>query len=129
MVVKGILIDIKNGCVKDVEIDDLDIDKFHEIIDCNCIDVTNRTIEGKLFTFVCDDEGLLRSNPIPSAVDTDRKPMLVGNIFVCKHRGAYLKSLSDKDRHLVEDHINYAVYKVGERFIGRPILVGVEYPS
>ena len=67
--------------VMDIE-DKLDV--FYELIGCRCIDIVRRKIGHKYFDVICDDEGLFKDEPIVSAVDTQFRQMLVGNLIVSK---------------------------------------------
>lgn len=87
--VTGVLLDVSQGALKNgnkpqvVTVED-ELSSYYEILNCRCIDITQRKIGGKLFDIVCDDEALLVDDPVMSAVSTDFEPMLAGNLFICK---------------------------------------------
>lgn len=93
---KGVLIKVDGTC-EVVEIVDT-LDNLYNVCECSCIDIVSRRIGGKMFDIVLDDEGLLKDNPIVTAMRKDAKEMLVGNLFIVKNDGrGNLKSLSDEE--------------------------------
>lgn len=97
--INGLLIDVYSdvGSVKEVFIDENDLESFYKILDCRIIDIAVRDVDGKRFNIVCDDEGRLRENARVSACDEEGNPMLVGNLLFCNNDGASLSSLSKDD--------------------------------
>lgn len=57
---------------------------FYELIGCRSIDIARRKIGNKYFDIICDDNGLLKTNHVTSAVDTQFREMMVGNLIVTK---------------------------------------------
>jgi len=79
-----LLLDVKNNRVKELECKDLN--DYYKALDCSVFDIVRRRIgEDKYFDFYIDDEGLLKANPIISAIDAMGNPMLVGNIVFANH--------------------------------------------
>ena len=128
---KTILIDVKNKAIEVVEIND-DIDTFHELIGCRCIDITTRKVAGEYYDIMCDDEGLLKDDAIPSAITPDGYVQLVGNLMLFKNdNSGNLISLSDKDikrirgkifqiqYHSSNGYVNGIVLMLGEEDIGK----------
>lgn len=116
MLVKGLLVDVGAGKRFSIEyVDENDLDTIYKILECDCIDpliidIVTRTIGTKAFTIVCDNNGLLNANPVPSAVDAKGYPMLVGNIFICNRNGPELTSLSNEDiDHIVNHNVAFMV--------------------
>lgn len=108
---KGVLIDVNEPRVKVMGVND-DLSSFYSILDCSCIDIVTRTIDGKEFTFVCDDEGLLKANSIPSAFSSTGTPMLVGSLFIVTENSktGQLQSLSLDDVKYIKDYISITFY-------------------
>lgn len=80
---RGYLIDIENDKAREVEIEDKDhLGQFYKLIGCDCIDIAVRSIGGKPYNIVLDDEGLLVADPIASAVDASYHAMLAGNLLI-----------------------------------------------
>ena len=80
---KGFLIDVQNDKAREVDIKDGNhLRQFYDLIGCRCIDITCRTIGGKPYNIVLDDEGLLVDRPILSAFGEDMRPMLAGNLVI-----------------------------------------------
>lgn len=75
-----------------------DLDVFYELIGCRCIDIVHRKIGNKYFDVICDDEGLFKDEVIVSAVDTQFRQMLVGNLIIATgDNEGNLIDLSDED--------------------------------
>ena len=131
MKVSGILIDVsgKRGRVRETEVSEGNLKSFYKVLNCQTIDITQRSIGGKVFDIVCDDEGLLKENPRPSALRKDGKIMLVGNLFVCNHYKEHLTSLSKEDVNFIMNNVGVVSYQTptSEMFTS-PILLNVNYP-
>lgn len=102
--VTGVLINTWASEASKATLED-NLDAYYKALDCTCIDITYRTIGGKMFCIICDDEGLLKPLQIISAVCKDNvTPALVGNLFIVSadtdDDGNFL-SLPDDDINLV----------------------------
>lgn len=82
--ITGVLLDTERAHVERATIP-ANLDSYYKHLDCTTIDIVSRTVGGKRFDIICDDEGLLKEDVCISALDRDYNPMLVGNLFVCKH--------------------------------------------
>lgn len=79
----GYLIDVENDKARMVEIGDKDrLKQFYDLIGCRCIDICTRKIGKKYYNIVLDDEGLLVSDPVFSAITKDMCGGLAGNIII-----------------------------------------------
>lgn len=79
----GYLIDVENDKARMVEIGEDDrLKQFYDLIGCRCIDICTRKIGNTYYNIVLDDEGLLVSDPIFSAIDERMHGMLAGNIII-----------------------------------------------
>ena len=103
----GILVDVENDVIVPMAIED-DIETYYRILNCDCIDITMRTIGGRAFDIVCDDEGLLKAHPKVSAFNKAGEPMLVGNLFLCHHEGEELSSITEDDVKHISKHVGLA---------------------
>jgi hypothetical protein len=90
-----------------------EVEDLQKSIDCRCFDITRRKIGGTYYDIVCDDEGLFREAPVPSAVNSDGEVMLVGNLFICRHKGSNLASLTDKDMARIAENLRIIVTRAG----------------
>ena len=75
-------------------------EEFYDLIRCDVIDVTTRMIGNKRYRIIVDDEGLLKLNPIVSAVYKGSGIVaLVGNLIIAGEEDRYgeLTSLTDED--------------------------------
>lgn len=78
------LIDVKNNSFGVENIDTKDVlQQYYKLLDCDLIDIATRRIGDKVFDIICDDEGLLKENAIPSAVNKAGEVQLVGNLLIC----------------------------------------------
>lgn len=78
------LIDVKNDSVAPVMIESENaLEQYYKLLDCEIIDIAERKIGDKYYDIICDDEGLLKGDAIPSAINKDKEPMLVGNLLIC----------------------------------------------
>lgn len=86
MQITGILLDVLNmKTPRPYTIETSNLQSYYTALGCDVFDITTRKIGRGYYDVYCDDEGLLKCNPILSAVDSDGSPALVGNLFVCKH--------------------------------------------
>lgn len=102
--IRGVLVDTVKGFTSPCEID-RGLEHYYEILNCRCIDIVRRTIAGKSFEIICDDEGALVDNPTPSAISPFGAVMLYGNLFIVKHDGKEdVESLTDDEiRHVLHN--------------------------
>lgn len=105
--IKGVLVNVEKGTVEPVEIDK-SLDSYYEVLNCRCIDIAHRAIDGKVFDIICDDEGALTDSPVPSGVAYSGEILLFGNLFVVAFDGVNdVRSLTDSEiqhvmRHLIQ---------------------------
>lgn len=82
--IKAFLIDVQNSNPYVVEIQEMSLDIIYKLLNCTCFDIAHRKIGSSIYDIFCDDEGLLKCNPILSAMSSNNEPMLVGNLLVTK---------------------------------------------
>ena len=94
--IKGILITTNSAEITSAE-DKLNV--WYTLLNCDCIDIITRKIGDKYYDIVCDDEALLKSEPLPRAVCRNAREVLFGNIFICglADDEGNLTSLGDDD--------------------------------
>ena len=78
---KSLFFNVKENQFEVIEIEKPDLQFFDKKIGCDLIDIAVRKIDGKEFNIVLDEEGLLKEDPIVSAIDGNGDPMLVGNLM------------------------------------------------
>ena len=79
------------------------LDDYYKYLECDCFDIANRKIGGKRFDVFVDDEGLLKENPIPTAINGSGNVMLVGNLIFANHDyEGNTTSLSDDDIEIIK---------------------------
>ncbi|MBE5751026.1 MAG: DUF3846 domain-containing protein [Clostridiales bacterium] len=87
------VIDRKNPEI--IEIED-DIEVFHKLLKCDCIDIVTRDIYNQRYSIIVDDEGALKEKPIVSAISLSKGACpLFGNLIICKSNPPELESLDD----------------------------------
>ena len=103
MKIRGIFVDVmSDNCgIKEVEITD-ELEDLYRLLGVDCIDIVTRKIGNRTYDIVCDDEALLKDNPVPSMYNRvhnsyEFRAMLFGNLFICKNAGPNLASLDDSD--------------------------------
>lgn len=102
--IKGLLIDPITRTYAPSELVD-DIHTYYDRLHCSLIDITHICVLGHVFAVVCDDEGLLKSDPLPAIVRPDG--CLVGACFVTRPSDddGYLQSLTDDDLLLLQSFL------------------------
>ena len=121
-----LLIDVQHGEAKIVRIKD-DLDEFYRLIDCNTIDIVRRSIGGRTFEIICDDNGLFRSDCRTSAMDRHMNQQFVGNLLICRYGGnGELAGLTTSDVAHLAKYLR-AVRKLHDPNETWPVLYNVEY--
>jgi hypothetical protein len=119
---RGVLVDVYANKAKEIEIED-SLDELYRVCRCSCIDIPNYYIGGRKFSCVVDDEGLLKKEPIISAINLiDHQVMLVGNIFIVNtnYMSGDLVSLTDEE-------IKFILKNVRKLATGHIMLTNVSY--
>ena len=128
--VRGVLLDVNTGELQAITLDG-SLQGFYEALDCSCIDIVDRTINGRPYTIVCDDEGLLKDGAKLSAVSDDNDPMLVGSLFITNSEytpdGVALADLTDDDINHIKGAAKQYLDACAEGLYLRTILTGVSY--
>lgn len=57
-----------------------------KLLEVETIDIVRRSINGKYYHVICDDEGLLKPNPVLSGVGFFGRPEFFGNLLICSGR-------------------------------------------
>lgn len=119
------LVDVENREYNSITLDG-SLDSYYNALDCDCFDIVRRKIGGKYFDIMCDDEGLLKDKPVPSAYDSDGNVAFVGNLLVVKHdKSGNTVSLTNNEIAHIANYV-YWVYSE-ERPVPRPVLTEVDY--
>lgn len=105
--IKAFLVDIQSKRAEAVEFEP-SLKKYYELLHCDTIDIVERSVGGRVFDIICDDEGLMVDKPVISAIDGACEPMLVGSLLFAHHdnEGA-TTGLSEEDcAHLLR-HVRH----------------------
>lgn len=106
---RGLL--IKGMTVTEVQASELE--DYYRLMEIDTIDIVAREINGKYYDIICDDEALLKDKPIPTVFDSDKQPMIFGNIII-----AGLADETGNMTDLTDEDIDRISYKLGTvRFI------------
>lgn len=121
-----ILLDVRNENAEVIDIDD-ELDAFYDKLNCTCIDIVSRSIGGKVYDIMCDDEGLLKEeSPKISAINDMGQPMLVGNLMFFNVDGeGELVGLSDDDVEHIKNYIQ--IMSTHQYLSGYPMLTQCEF--
>lgn len=90
--VRALILDIKKNEVRD-EVIEKDFDNYYKIIGTDMVELPKYRVGGKVFEFVCDEEGLMKDNPIVSGFDEHGKALLVGTLIIT---GPNSRNLTDE---------------------------------
>lgn len=122
---KGYIIDTVKGTHGEINCNN-DLQSYYDALNCDCIDIAYRQIDGVGFDIVCDDEGLLKTNRVISAMNKYGNIMLVGSLLFFHHNdNGELTSLSDEDIALLKKHVHTYTHMTTGKTIH--VMVGVEY--
>lgn len=93
--------------MSEIEIKD-ELDDFYKNLDCDMIELPMRKIDGKTFTIMCDEEGLLKDKPIAACISKKYSDdMIFGNVMFFNNDGmGDLESLTDDDIRRIKLHVN-----------------------
>lgn len=100
---KGLLIkaDIEGNKIETKVMETSELRDFYKMLECSVIAITDRKIGDKSYNIVCDDEGLLKEERIPTFCSVNKEGLvnefIVGNIFICNNEGEELIDLTDED--------------------------------
>ncbi len=89
--IKGIFIDVENQEIKKLTIKNK-LKEFYKILKCDSIECPTRSINGVKVIIVCDGEGALKEDNIPTIIglsfkEHKFKEFIYGNVFICKFDG------------------------------------------
>lgn len=111
---KMLLLDVQKQKVREVEASNLD--EYYKLLNCDTIDIVTREVfnfrrqEKRAFDIICDDNGLLKSDIIPSGIGKDGSVQLVGNLLICNFdKNGNEKSLTEDDVDFIEDSIERVI--------------------
>lgn len=117
--IKGFL--VNEDKAEMVEIEEK-LQSYYDVLNCDCIDVAVREIDGKEFDIICDDEGLFKQDQIVTAVNEAMQPQLVGAILVVQHDGqGDFQSLTDGEVEIVSNRVVQYIDMAKGKI--RPVLV------
>lgn len=70
---------------------------IYQMLDIECLEIVSKSFgrQKRRFTIICDDEGALKENPIPTVFgQCNRNVQIFGNCFICSNDGPELESLT-----------------------------------
>lgn len=79
--ITGIFVDTKNKTASAITVDD-ELETYYKLLDCKWIEIAPRKIGNSIVNIICDEEGLLKQDPLMSAVDGIGNGMLAGSLFI-----------------------------------------------
>lgn len=103
--ITGFFIDPENNIAEPRTIEK-SLDAYYTLLRCDCIDIVSRVIGGECYDIICDDEALLKENPVPSAFDHYNNVALCNPIFIVNYDGdCDVCSLHPEDIASLRTHI------------------------
>ena len=124
--IRGFFIDPENNIAEERTIEK-SLDSYYSLLRCDTIDIVSRSIGGKRYDIICDDEALLKAPTYASALDSDGHPALFNSLFVVKFDGRDdVTDLDDEDINNVGNHLTAVMVMMGD-FITYNLLEGVDY--
>jgi len=68
-----------------------ELERYYQLLNCTCIDIVSRKVGDAYYDIICDDEGLLKNDPVVSGVIINKEgevqPILFGNLLFCNTDG------------------------------------------
>ena len=125
---KSLFFNVKENQFEVIEIEKPDLQFFDKKIGCDLIDIAVRKIDGKEFNIVLDEEGLLKEDPIVSAIDGNGNPTFVGNLMFFggeTTEDGGLVGLTDAEIDHILRSVGVAV--VSPEGLGRIVIMNCEY--
>lgn len=91
---------------------------YYRLMEIDLIDIVVREIGGKYYDVICDDEALLKENPIPTMLDTERMPMIFGNIIIAglADEEGNMTDLTDEDIVRITSNMGTITLTDGRKF-------------
>lgn len=83
--IRGFLIKVYDDVKSEVTVFEDTLENIYGLLSVDLIDVTERKIGNFTYDVVCDDEGLLVNECLPSAYNSKCQPQLVGNLLLVNH--------------------------------------------
>ena len=124
--IRGFFVDPENNTAEERTIEK-SLDSYYSLLRCDTIDIVSRSIGGKRYDIICDDEALLKAPAYVSALDSTRSPALVNALFVVKFDGIDdVTDLDDEDINNVGNHLTAVMVMMGD-CITYNLLEGVDY--
>ncbi len=104
---KSLLLSVEKQKAEFVDIP-FDFEKIYSLINCRTIELAYRKIDGIIFMFCLDEEGLFVENQKISAVDTKMQPMFVGSfvLFGLDDEGEP-RDLTENEIQVLVRHVEY----------------------
>ncbi len=125
---KSLLIDVVNADVKEVDI--TDFHDFYKYIDCSAFAIVGRYIgkENRWYDIFVDNCGMLKENPILSAVNMTNGAMLFGNLIITRaNEDGEQIPLTQDDINYLYEYLRTAVRVEDGKLKSHPVLVDVKY--
>lgn len=89
------------------------LESYYKTLDCELIDIVNRQVghdKDNRYNIICDDEALLKSPAVSTAIDHSLNYCLYGNLFVVgvdEETGDVRSLTKDERKHLSRSHTRF----------------------
>ena len=126
--ISGVFIDPENN-IAEVRTIEHSLQGFYQLLRCDIIEMPERRLgDDRYFTFICDEEALLKSNCYVSALDPMGNAALVGPLFVVRYDGSSeVCSLSEEEALHILSHVVSALAVQHSMPRITCMLYGIEY--
>ena len=84
--ITGVYVNAETGSATPTEIE-AGLQSYYDLLGVDYIDIVSRKIGGKYYDIICDDEALLKADPVLTMIGPHCEPMLCGSLFICRHDG------------------------------------------
>ena len=103
---------------------------IYRMLEIEYMELPRRSIGGVNYYIICDEEGALKDDPVPTVFREDHTPDIFGNVFICRSEGPNLASLTRDDIKNIFTHIQGQISICMNDWEGcmRFVLAGVEAP-
>lgn len=102
---KTLLLNVKENTLTEMDVPNT-LENIYEALGVTMIEMPVRSIGGKAFTLICDEEGMLKADPKVACVSKRTEyDIIVGNVmFVNDNLEGDVDSLTDEDIDLIRDN-------------------------
>lgn len=104
---KGLLLSVERQKAEFVDIEK-NFERYYELMNCDTVEYAYRRVGGIPFLFVCDENALMVSDPLISAVSRSMGAMLFGSLLVYGATDdGNARDLTDEEVDILKNNVCY----------------------